>query len=308
MAANPEVGAAVTLAPYDGSVNFAGPSGTVIAGLQNAATNFSTYTVSPDPGPFTGTGTVPLVVEAQASVTESGPANLEMLSNTSAGAVVTLQYDYDTGDSSGSGGASDVISTLGSLPVAVFIPDQSVASAIQTFVVPDTITDWAGTIAAEQFDPALGTLEAVSLQLIGDLNSSIAIENLGSVESSFTVDQAASVTLDLPGVTEVVTPSPALPASGTLGGFDGTIDFSGASGQTLSNVVSTSTLVDNVTDATDLGAFTGTGSIDLGVAAYGTADATVPGNSLLELGGLAGATIEISYLYLPAAVTSTAFP
>jgi hypothetical protein len=74
--------------------------------------------------------------------------------------------------------------------------------------VPDTITDWAGTIAAEQFDPVLGTLEAVSLQLIGDLNSSVAIESLGSVASGFSVDQAASITLDLPGTTEVVTAAP----------------------------------------------------------------------------------------------------
>ncbi len=252
VAADPAVFTGVTLAPYDGTVNFAAPSGAVLAGLQNAATNFSNYAILPDPGPLTGTGTVPLTVEAQASVTESGPTNLEMLANTSAGAVVTLQYEYDTGASSGSGGGGGSVFTLGEPPYDVFIPDQAVASAIQTFVVPDTITDWAGTIAADQFDPALGTLEAVSLQLIGDLNSSVAIENLGSVESGFSVDQAASITLDLPGTTEVVTPSPN-PDSGTLGGFDGSIDFSGASGQTLSGIVSTSTLIDNLTDATTSG-------------------------------------------------------
>ncbi|HEX5326359.1 MAG TPA: Hint domain-containing protein, partial [Acetobacteraceae bacterium] len=166
--------------------------------------------------------------------------------------------------------------------------------------VPDTVTDWAGTIAAAQFDPELGTLKAVSLQLIGELDSSTGIENLGTAASDFNINQAAFVSLVVPGTTEVVSASPDS-VSSVLGGFDGVNDFAGPSGQTQSDIISTGTIVDNLTNALDLDAFAGSGTIDLGVSSHGTADATVPGNSLLKLGGLAGATIELSYLYLPTA-------
>ncbi len=92
------------LGAYSGTIDFAGTSGTVVSGLTQVATASTLQTVSADPGPFVGTGTVPVTVSGQASVEEIGPANLEMLSQTTAGAQVTLEYQYGTAAPGGGGG------------------------------------------------------------------------------------------------------------------------------------------------------------------------------------------------------------
>lgn len=287
------------LGGYDGTVDYAGPSGVVVSDLTQIATASTLQAASADPGPFVGTGTVPVTVSGQASVVESGPANLAMLSHTTAGAEVTLDYQYGTVASGGGGGTGGVITQIFNPPLPAFVPDQSVATAPQTFIVPDTITDWSAALPALQFDPSLGTLEAVAIQITGDLNSSINLENLGSVSADYLVDQVGSIALVLPGSTEAITPALTADTSGALGAFDGTVDFAGTSGLSASSLISTESLIDTLADTPDLAAFAGTGTLDLALLSLGTADVTVPGNSLLRLGGSTGATIELSYIYLP---------
>ncbi len=170
-------------------------------------------------------------------------------------------------------------------------------------------------LPALQFDPSLGTLEAVAIQVTGDLNSSIALENLGSAIASYSLDQVGSITLELPGAIEEITPGLTADMSGSLAAFDGTVDFAGTSGMSASGLISTNSLTDTLTDTADLTALTGSGTFDLALSSSGTADVLVPGNSLFQLGGSTGATIELSYIYLPAgtvpdggSVGSDAFP
>ncbi len=299
------------LGAYDGTIDYAGPSGAIISGLTQTDSASTLQTASADSGPFVGTGTVPISVSGQVSVTESGPANLEMLTQTTAGAQVTLNYQYGTVASGGDGGAGGVIIQIVNPPDFPSVPDQSVATAPQTFIVPDTITDWSASLPAVQFDPSLGTLEAVAIQITGDLDSSINFENLGSVGVEYNIDQVGSIALALPGTTEAMTPALSTGAAFPIPAFDGTVDFAGASGVSSSGLISTQSLTDTLTDTTDRTAFTGSGTLDLALSSFGTADVAVPGNSLFQLGGSTGATIELSYVYLPAGTVpdggSTAF-
>lgn len=243
---------------------------------------------------------VPVTVQGQAFVDESGPANLEMLSQATAGAQVTLNYQYGTtaaGGDGGSGGSGFQVAPPSAWGASV--SDQSVATAPQTFVVPDTITDWSASLPALQFDPSLGMLEAVAVEINGDLNTSVSIENLGGGVGDYDIDQAGAIILTLPGATEEITPYLTNDLSGSLGAFDGTIDFAGWSGLSESGVIATDSLDDALSDAADLSAFSGTGTIDLSLSSSGTANVEVPGNSLLQLGGSTGATIELSYIYIP---------
>lgn len=289
----------VELGAHSGAIDFAGTSGTVVSGLTQVATGSTIETIAADSGPFVGTGTVPVTVSGQAFVDESGPANLEMLSRTTAGAQVTLNYQYGTIETGGDGGSGGVVTQISIPPVPPLVPDQSVASAPQTFVVPDTITDWSATLPALQFDSSLGTLEAVAIEITGDLNSGIAVENLGSTTATYSIDQEGSITLELPGATEEITPALAADTGGSLAAFDGTVDFAGTSGVSASGLISADSLTDTLDDTADLAAFTGNGTIDLPLLSSGTADVEVSGNSLLQLGGSTGATIELSYIYLP---------
>jgi len=49
----------------------------------------------------------------------------------------------------------------------------------QTQTLADVETDWTNTVGVQQFDPSQGSLQAVGVGVIGNVNGSGSIENLG---------------------------------------------------------------------------------------------------------------------------------
>lgn len=87
----PVADASFALSAFDGTIDFAGTSGT--AGTGNA-TDMVSNTLTSGLAPFLGTGTISFDVAAAGASTGSGAGNLTTLFATSAAAAVTVVYDY----------------------------------------------------------------------------------------------------------------------------------------------------------------------------------------------------------------------
>ena len=186
----------------------------------------------------------------------------------------------------------------------MFVVRNSVTTAPQTITVAGSTTGWNDTLAVDQFNPALGTLEAVNITLSGDLSGSVSVENEGATAFGVFVIQAATLALALPGETETTSGSSVNALN--LAGYDGSADFAGISGTIVSNHTQIATLSDQLTDQADLAALTGPGTLSVPLSATGTSALDGPGNLLAKLLAQAGATATVSYTYLPAGVTGTA--
>lgn len=296
--ATPYAYAFANLTAYDGTTDDAGVSGGVIA-LSNTATAAADWPQgSIDLGPFVGTGSVPLAVGATTSLDVTGPANLQIASQASAGASIDLQYNY-TGSGPGNqgGGSTGGVFTNLTNNVDPSFFENAVTTAPQTFSFADSTTGWHNNIAVEQFDPTLGTLEAINITLTGDLSTTVGAENEDPSATTVSVTQAATLSLALPSVTETASAS----TNTWMGllGYDGTLDFAGTSGAIAQRQTQAPTTRDALTDATDLAAFTGLGTVAVPLSAIGTSHLNGPGNLLARLLAEAGATATVSYTYVP---------
>jgi hypothetical protein len=289
------------------SVSVAAGSSTTLANITGSASTQVNYQTSANPGapsptPFIGTGSVPLSVSTQSNLLISGPGNLALVSQQAAGASVTLQYNYapaNTGNGPSGGAGVTTAFATGSF----ITPAGSLTTTSQTFSFADRTTGWNDSAAVNQFDPGLGTLEAVNIFLNGDLVGAFAAENLGTTAASVVVNDAATLTLDLPDGTSTLSATASTSDQMSLSTYDGSADFGGSSGQTDTLSVPSSSAMPSHTslhDATDLAAFTGQGVVVLPISATSAATISGPGNLAAGLLTDAGATASASYTYLPA--------
>jgi collagen type I alpha len=303
VAAAPEASASAGFAAYDGVTDYAGASGTTFALATATIADATSSTGTMDLGPFLGAGTVALPVAATAALHVTGPANLQLLAHASVGAMVDLQYDYSgSGGANQGGGSSGVILTNGSVGLGLFGFANSVTTAAQTFSFADRATGWSDSVAADRFDPTLGTLEAVNVVLSGGLSTGDAAENEDTAAATVSVVQAATLNLALPGTTE--TTSASIATGMTLAGYDGAADFGGASGEIVQQQTQVPTTAASLIDPADLAAFAGSGTIAVPISTAGTSSLDGPGNLLTRLLAQAGGTVTVSYTYLPVGVTS----
>lgn len=307
VSAYPSFAASFNLGAFDGSKDFAGSSGTIASNIITTGTQQAAFQLtndSEDQAAFTGTGSVNLALTSQVLGGIAGGGNLLDELQSMTGASVSLQYGYVaagptvTPVGGGDSGATLVTSSpSGSL---ITFPS-SVTTTAQTFVIPDSRTDWTQQIAVSRFDPSLGTLYAINVGLVGDATGGFAVENLGNTSITATTQQAAKITLGLPGTT-TVSVEPTLPMqSFNLGTYDGTQDFAGTSGtlvQGLTEPIDPS-VTQSVTDVSALTVLTGSGTQALTITAAGTSAANGSGNMLTQLTQQSGATVTVSYTYLP---------
>jgi hypothetical protein len=95
--ANPSTARSIQLAPFDGRLDFAGASGGIFE--QMVAVDLSNTSTIVDPAllaSFSGSGTVSLMLSAQATVSGSGGGNLALNYTTQASASVTVRYLYQS--------------------------------------------------------------------------------------------------------------------------------------------------------------------------------------------------------------------
>jgi hypothetical protein len=307
IAVAPSASTFANLAAFDGTTDFAGPSGGSVVLSSNASAMTSGTLSTADKALFTGPGTITLPVTAQVRANETGPANLAARFQAQAGASVALTYNFSAPGETGGGssGGSDFTtmtsSGLGLLTVG------SVTSAPQTQKIADQTTGWKNGIAFQKFNPALGTLEDVNLTLVSDVKARQSFENLGATPTTITGSQLAFLTLALKG-NNLLTVGTALNKFASLAGFDGTVDFAGTSGITFADLLGSDTSVTSLFDGLDLSLFTGPGSLSLDLSATGTSSVNGPGNMLLDLSEEAGANVDLTYTYLPGSDAAFAVP
>jgi len=280
------------------SASLAADASTTLSLAATATTQALFQPGSVDLGNFIGTGSVPLTAGATSHLDVTGPANMEITSQASAGATVTLQYDYTAPGSQTTSSSSSGETTFSGGNLTL-LPAGTVTTTPQTISVADQTTGWTNDVSFQSFNPALGQLEAINITLTANEVASVAAENEHVTASTVSTTQTATLALDLPGGTTAVSAAPTIGDSLSLGGYDGAADFAGTSGRIDQGLTQTATARTTLTDASDLLLFGNTGTVTLPLAAIGTATLDGPGNLRARLLAQAGATVSVSYTYVP---------
>ncbi len=179
-----------------------------------------------------------------------------------------------------------------------------------TVPLPAEMIDPAGStfsVPVPQFDPVGGrVLQQVELRLTLDLSGTMGFENRDETLSAvYSLDLQWQVSLLWPDSSMIATVSAERLRSGLVGPFDGQADFAGTSGVTLQVSAEDQTAEASTADADRLDLLTGTGTINLLLAASfsGSAQSTppVPFDSLFE-SGLEG-ELRVEYTWIPEPAT-----
>ncbi len=129
--------------------------------------------------------------------------------------------------------------------------------------VPLQPTDWSSTLTLPRFDPSLGTLTSVALEVRDSLVHKIEYENKAASTSRFRDSTYVTVNVLRPNSTPLATAVAKIYRTATLGVFDGTVDYAGTSGVTYDGIVDVATGSVTTSDPVDLALFSGSGTIDL---------------------------------------------
>ena len=149
-----------------------------------------------------------------------------------------------------------------------------------------SLTDWdpAKTLSLQKFNPSLGTLNSVSFEFFGEMQAAFDAENTARSEQRVSNQLTGSMRFTLP----------------TLAFYDLTL----AASETV-DILGFGTYANTLTDSKTLGdtltsnltAFTGTGSFDLGVAAFAVGSLSGAGNVIGGAETFAAANVKVTYDY-----------
>ncbi|HKD09515.1 MAG TPA: choice-of-anchor E domain-containing protein [Bryobacteraceae bacterium] len=186
----------------------------------------------------------------------------------------------------GTGLASTIVQTQGA----------TLDNVGQSFSVPVTFN---------QFNPALGTLNSITLDLDGSFAGTVGIENLSNAPDQAAGIIAGTISVATPGqlLAAQVSPSAAGPTH-NFTPFDGTLDFAGSSGATDS--VSGSPVATSVTALASSPAiplFLGPGQIFLTLTATSFPIAQGLRQEAVEDTANATGVVQLTYSYTPASAT-----
>ena len=312
----------VTLSRPDGSAWLTvSPSASILADLPGsagsgpvllAAGDTSSSSVSYGPGQtasadaelLVGTGQVSLPVNASAHVSASGPGNMTAHFTTLMGASASLTAETQAGGGGPSGGGSAVTTTFVPPVVAVL---GSITTGPQILTVRDASTGFSDVLTLNGFDPALGQLLSVNIAISIDASGEVTAENLDPAGATLTAGQTAEVGLYAADVDVLASSSVQFDNTIQLAAFDGTADGSGPSAGTVNESAPAGageTTLANVTGS-GLAAFETSGTVSLQAARAGHTTIEGPGNLDLTAALQAGASVTVSYTYLPGGVTYT---
>ncbi len=304
---------------FDGVLDFGGPSGTVLPDIASTQTQYALVTPgSGTASPFLGAGEFDVSVSSYATSTVTGNGNLAVSLHGSTSADLSLQYDAITPKDPGwaaslelynAGAGSDMAFMAA---ISIFQIINFVTTTPQVVSLPSQTTGWTGAASFNQFDPSLGTLVEIRLNVGNVVAGTFAVENLESVPAGIAMTENAALTLATPGSGVTVTAMSS--DNAFLAAFDGAADFAGTSGQSdtidgsLRSVASVATAAPSLNDGADLAAFTGFGTIALPVATSGFSVVTGPSNMSFEMTQHTGATVSVSYVYATPATTGQITP
>lgn len=182
---------------------------------------------------------------------------------------------------------------------AILVPINAAQATTLTYesTVDLEKTNFEKQISLPQFDSSLGDLESVLFELSGNVQGSVELENRDAQAALVTGNLAAEISLKQPDNSLLLVALPTASVEQKLNKYDGTLDFDGTSGVTLTDISNTKKESTSLTIPDNFTPFVGDGSFNLLVEAIGNSTATGAGNLLAGFETYAGATIAVSYTY-----------
>lgn len=186
--------------------------------------------------------------------------------------------------------------------VMVIVPIGAAVARGETLTYRETIpvqrTGWSQGVFLPQFDPSIGMLESIGVDLTGHIEGSAGFESLDASAAEIGLRFAGDVALTGPGGAFASVASPGTGWVATSGPFDGVIDLGGSSGQSWMDVSADATL--HTTIPVGLGSaldYVGTGSVPFVVSSSGRSSGSGTGNLLLQFDQMASADVSVTYVY-----------
>lgn len=174
------------------------------------------------------------------------------------------------------------------------------AASAATMDVSDSIslqsTNWSENLSVAQFDSSLGTLVKATVSLTGTVEGEGKAESLDTSPADISLDLQAAIEASTSSLASLGTVVPIVSSTFSLGAFDGTIDFAGASGVSSGTVSGSDSDLNSFMDA-DLASFIGGGFIDILVEATGQSSGSGAGNLITQFATSASAQLTITYEY-----------
>jgi len=198
--------------------------------------------------------------------------------------------------------STGALALAGTVAALSFAGAAQAASIVQTATLSNTSTNFTNTALSglTKFDSSLGTLNSVIVTLNATVAGSVGLENTGPSASSISYNLQASVALSSPAVVgTLLTSVPVFSGTFNAGPYDGTTDFGGTSGITISNLTASTSQTTTLT--TDLDPFIGSGSLSAFLSGTGQSNTNGSGNVASWFQTQAGGTVTVEYNYTPAA-------
>lgn len=194
--------------------------------------------------------------------------------------------------------------------LCAWLPSAQAASISYSQAIPLMTTNWTQDVTVPKFDPALGTLQRVILELEGTVQGMARFESLDPTATKVTTNFKANIRLRRPDLTDLVIALPKAQMSEEVSPYDGLVDFGGPSGRTYPNLLATqfeSTILDAPLAPMDELLFVGAGQdVTLNVRAVGASTGSGSGNLLLLFNTSAEASVTVTYEYIPIPEPTTA--
>jgi hypothetical protein len=165
------------------------------------------------------------------------------------------------------------------------------ATLTYTSTVPLTATDWTNTMAVPKFNIP-GTLTAVTVEVQGYITNRLYAESRSPLNRTITVTNTTDLVVtapNLPTIQTTLTNGDKVP----LSGFDGVIDYAGASGFS----VGADAEVDDEDNVTNLTPWVGAGTVNVVATAKAVSGYSGPADYNFLTETSASACITVTYTY-----------
>lgn len=197
--------------------------------------------------------------------------------------------------------ATKFFNTLGTATTLVgIIATAGVANAAS--LTQTANTNFASTniinapLSIQQFNSSLGTLTSVQITFTGDIAGDAAFENRSANPDTITVNLGSQLGLKLNNQS-LFTLNPTNSYSYQVASYDGTRDFGGSSGKTLTGLTATQSNTQTFTNSQFLQSFIGTSNLSFLFSALANSVVTGSGNISSEVDTFARANLQVTYNY-----------
>ncbi|TAE59805.1 MAG: PEP-CTERM sorting domain-containing protein [Nostocales cyanobacterium] len=157
-------------------------------------------------------------------------------------------------------------------------------------------TDFTKTLSIQKFNPSLGTLNSVTLDLTGDIKGSARFENRSSRSATVGVNLSSDINLTL-GSDTLFNLTPSNLYAYQVARYDGITDYAGASGRTINGLSASTSDTKNL--VSNLQPFIGSGNVDFLLSAIAQSNVIGSGNISSQINTLAKGDLTVTYDYSP---------